>query len=459
MLKLNFFEPPSKRESFEAQGELLMAQDNLKVTDSRTNLTYTLPIDKGTVRSMDLRQIKTCPGDFGLMAYDPAFMNTASCQSGITFIDGERGILEYRGYPIEVLAEHCTFLEVVYLLLFGELPDEIALKSWVNEITFHTMLHENTKKFMEGFRHDAHPMAMLITTVAALSTIYPEARDVHDPANRLLQIKRLIGKMPSIAAMSYRHSLGFPYVYPDNDLSYTENFMNMLWKMVEPKYVANPVLARALDILFILHADHEQNCSTSAMRSVGSSQADPYLATAAAGAALSGPLHGGANEEVLKMLDEIGSKDNVSAHIKKVKEGHGKLMGFGHRVYKNYDPRAKIIKWTAEQVFAVTGRNPKLDIALELERIALEDDYFIKRKLYPNVDFYSGIIYQAMGFKPEMFTVLFAIPRTVGWLAQWQEMLADPEQKIGRPRQIYTGQRARQFLPIERRALVATTKD
>jgi citrate synthase len=459
MLKLNFFEPPSKRESFEAQGELLMAQDNLNVTDSRTNLTYTLPIDKGTVRSMDLRQIKTGPGDFGLMAYDPAFMNTASCQSSITFIDGERGILEYRGYPIEVLAEHCTFLEVAYLLLFGELPDEIALKSWVNEITFHTMLHENTKKFMEGFRHDAHPMAMLITTVAALSTIYPEARDVHDPANRLLQIKRLIGKMPSIAAMSYRHSLGFPYVYPDNDLSYTENFMNMLWKMVEPKYVANPVLARALDILFILHADHEQNCSTSAMRSVGSSQADPYLATAAAGAALSGPLHGGANEEVLKMLDEIGSKDNVSAHIKKVKEGHGKLMGFGHRVYKNYDPRAKIIKWTAEQVFAVTGRNPKLDIALELERIALEDDYFIKRKLYPNVDFYSGTMYQAMGFKPEMFTVLFAIPRTVGWLAQWQEMLADPEQKIGRPRQIYTGQRARQFLPIERRALAAITKD
>ena len=434
-----------------------MAQDNLRITDSRTDLTYTLPIDKGTVRSMDFRQIKTGPKDFGLMAYDPAFMNTASCQSGITFIDGERGVLEYRGYPIEVLAEHCTFLEVAYLLLFGDLPDEIALKSWVHEITSHTMLHENTKKFTEGFRHDAHPMAMLITTVAALSTIYPEARDVHDPANRLLQIKRLIGKMPSIAAMSYRHSLGFPYVYPDNDLSYAENFMNMLWKMVEPKYVANPVLARALDILFILHADHEQNCSTSAMRSVGSSQADPYLATAAAAAALSGPLHGGANEEVLKMLDEIGSKDNVSAHIKKVKEGHGKLMGFGHRVYKNYDPRAKIIKWTAEQVFAVTGRNPKLDIALELERIALEDDYFIKRKLYPNVDFYSGIMYQAMGFKPEMFTVLFAIPRTVGWLAQWQEMLTDPEQKIARPRQIYTGQRGRQFSPIERRQLVAAT--
>ncbi len=431
-----------------------MTQDTLKITDSRTNLTYTLPVDKGTVRALDLRQMKTSPNDFGLMTYDPAFMNTASCQSTITFIDGDRGILEYRGYPIEVLAEHCTFLEVAYLLLFGELPNETELKDWVYEITHHTMLHENTKKFMEGFRHDAHPMAMLVSTVAALATIYPEARNIHDPANRLLQIKRLIGKMPSIAAMSYRHSLGFPYVYPDNDLNYAENFMNMLWKMVEPKYVANPVLARALDTLFILHADHEQNCSTSTMRAVGSSHADPYLATAAAAAALSGPLHGGANEEVLKMLDEIGSKQNVSGYIKKVKEGHGKLMGFGHRVYKNYDPRAKIIKWTAEQVFAITGCNPKLDIALELERIALEDDYFVTRKLYPNVDFYSGIIYQAMGFKPEMFTVLFAIPRTVGWLAQWQEMLTDPEQKIARPRQIYTGHRSRRFLPIEKRALV-----
>ncbi len=431
-----------------------MTQDTLKITDSRTNLTYTLPVDKGTVRALDLRQMKTSPNDFGLMTYDPAFMNTASCQSTITFIDGDRGILEYRGYPIEVLAEHCTFLEVAYLLLFGELPNETELKDWVYEITRHTMLHENTKKFMEGFRHDAHPMAMLVSTVAALATIYPEARNIHDPANRLLQIKRLIGKMPSIAAMSYRHSLGFPYVYPDNDLNYAENFMNMLWKMVEPKYVANPVLARALDTLFILHADHEQNCSTSTMRAVGSSHADPYLATAAAAAALSGPLHGGANEEVLKMLDEIGSKQNVSGYIKKVKEGHGKLMGFGHRVYKNYDPRAKIIKWTAEQVFAITGCNPKLDIALELERIALEDDYFVTRKLYPNVDFYSGIIYQAMGFKPEMFTVLFAIPRTVGWLAQWQEMLTDPEQKIARPRQIYTGHRSRRFLPIEKRALV-----
>ena len=433
-----------------------MAQDNLTVTDSRTNRTYTLPIENGAVRAMGFRQIKSDPEDFGLITYDPAFTNTASCESKITFIDGERGILEYRGYPIEVLAERCTFLEVAYLLLFGELPDETELTNWVYEITHHTMLHETTKKFMEGFRHDAHPMAMLVTTVAALAAVYPEAKNVMDPANRQLQIKRLIGKMPSIAAMSYRHNVGFPYVYPDNDLSYAENFMNMLWRMVEPKYVANPVLARALDILFILHADHEQNCSTNAMRSVGSAHTDPYLATAAAAAALSGPLHGGANEEVLKMLDEIGSKANVPAYVKKVKEGHGsKLMGFGHRVYKNYDPRAKIIKWAAERVFEVTGRNPKLDIALELERIALEDEYFIKRKLYPNVDFYSGIMYQAMGFKPEMFTVLFAIPRTVGWLAQWQEMITDPEQKIARPRQVYTGHRTRRFLPLNQRAPVA----
>jgi citrate synthase len=435
-----------------------MAQDTLTITDNRTNLTYNFPIEKETVRAMDFRQIKTSPEDFGLMTYDPAFMNTASCRSGITFIDGERGILRYRGYPIEVLAEHCSFLEVVYLILFGDLPNEIELKNWVNEITHHTMLHETTKKFMEGFRHDAHPMAMLVSTVAALSTVYPEARDIHDPNNRLLQIRRLIGKMPSIAAMSYRHSLGFPYVYPDNDLNYSENFMNMLWKMVEPKYVADPVLAHALDILFILHADHEQNCSANVMRSVGSAHADPYLTTAAAAASLSGPLHGGANEEVLKMLDEIGSKDNVPTYIKRAKEGHSKLMGFGHRVYKNYDPRAKIIKWTAEQVFQVTGRNPKLDIALELERIALEDDYFVTRKLYPNVDFYSGIIYQALGFQPVMFTALFAIPRTAGWLAQWQEMLADPEQKIARPRQIYTGHDVREFLPMEKRALVAATK-
>jgi citrate synthase len=429
-----------------------MAQNTLTVTDNRTNRTYTLPIADGTVRSMDFRQMRDGEEDFGLMLYDPAFMNTASCRSDITYIDGDRGILEYRGYPIEVLAEKCTFLEVAYLLLFGELPTAPQLKHWDYEITHHTMLHETTKNFMEGFRYDAHPMPMLVSTVAALSTVYPTSREVHDPANRLLQIKRLIAKMPSMAAFSYRHSLGFPYVYPDNDLSYTENFMNMLWKMVEPKYAANPVLARALDILFILHADHEQNCGTNVMRSVGSALTDPYLATAAAATALSGPLHGGANEEVIRMLDEIGTKDQIPAYIRKIKDGHGKLMGFGHRVYKSHDPRATIIKKTAEDVFGVTGNNPKLDIALELERIALEDEYFIKRKLYPNVDFYSGLIYQAIGFKPEMFTVLFAIPRTVGWLAQWQELLMDSEQKIARPRQIYTGRRSLPFLPIDQRS-------
>jgi citrate synthase len=431
-----------------------MPQDTLTVTDNRTGQSYTFSIEKGTIRAMDLRKIKTGPDDFGLMTYDPAFMNTASCRSAITYIDGDKGILRYRGYPIEVLAEHSTFLEVAYLLFFGELPTEPELKDWVYEITHHTMLHESTKKFMEGFRYDAHPMAMFVSTVAALSSVYPESRHVHDPANRLHQIKRLIGKVPSIAALSYRHSVGFPYVYPDNDLTYTENFMNMLWKMVEPKYAANPVIARALDILFILHADHEQNCSTNTMRAVGSSQADPYLSTASAAAALSGPLHGGANEEVLRMLDEIGSKDNVPAYIKKIKEGRGKLMGFGHRVYKNYDPRATIIKWAADRVFEVTGRNTKLEIALELERIALEDDYFVQRKLYPNVDFYSGIMYQAMGFRPEMFTVLFAIPRTVGWLAQWQELLTDPEQKIARPRQIWIGHETRPFIPMEQRVKV-----
>ena len=428
-----------------------MPENTLTITDNRTGQVYTVPIEDGTIRAMNLRQIKTGPDDFGLMTYDPAFMNTASCRSSITFIDGDRGILRYRGYPIEVLAERCTFLEVAYLLLFGELPAQGELKAWVHDITHHTMLHESVKKFMEGFRYDSHPMGMFVSTVAALSSVYPEAREIHDPRNRMHQIVRLIGKVPSIAALSYRHNVGFPYVYPDNDLSYTENFMNMLWKMVEPKYVANPVLSRALDILFILHADHEQNCGTNAMRSVGSAQTDPYLSLASAASALSGPLHGGANEEVLKMLEEIGSKDNVPAFIKKVKDGHGKLMGFGHRIYKNYDPRAKIIKWSSEQVFEVTGRNPKLDIALELERIALEDDYFVKRKLYPNVDFYSGIMYQAMGFPPEMFTVLFAIARTAGWLAQWQELVNDPEQKIARPRQIYTGHEEREFIPMEKR--------
>jgi citrate synthase len=374
----------------------------------------------------------------------------------VTFIDGDKGILRYRGYPIEQLAEHCTFLEVSYLILFGELPTAAQLAEWTNKITHHTMLIDTTKKFLEGFRYDAHPMGMFISSVAALSTIYPEARNVRDPEVRALQIQRLIGKVPTIAAYTYRHSLGYPYIYPDNDLSYTENFMNMLWKMVEPKYHANPVLSKALDVLFILHADHEQNCSTNVMRAVGSSEADPYVCTAAAAAALSGPLHGGANEEVLRMLDEIGSKDNVPGYIERVKTGRIKLMGFGHRIYKNYDPRAKIIKWAADQVFEITGRNAKLEIALELERIALQDDYFVKRKLYPNVDFYSGIIYQALGFQPDMFTVLFAIPRTVGWLAQWDEMLRDPEQKIARPRQIYTGHECRDWVPVEKRTAPST---
>jgi len=431
-----------------------MPENTLTITDNRTSKTYTVPVENGTIRAMDLRQIKTEPEDFGLMTYDPAFMNTASCRSSITYIDGDKGILRYRGYPIEVLAEHCTFLEVAYLLLFGDLPTEKELKSWIYDITHHTMLHESTKTFMEGFRYDAHPMAMFVSTVAALSGIYPEARQVLDPANRLLQIKRLIGKVPTIAAMSYRHSEGLPYVYPVNECTYPDNFMQMLWKKVEPKYLAHPAISCALDILFILHADHEQNCGTNAMRSVSSSQADPYLSTAAAASGLAGPLHGGANEEVLKMLDEIGSKDKVWDYVKKVKEGHGKLMGFGHRVYKNYDPRARILKWAAEKVFEVTGRNPKLDIALELEKIALEDEYFVKRKLYPNVDFYSGIIYQAMGFRPEMFTVLFAIPRTAGWLAQWQELITDPEQKIARPRQVYIGHGVREFVPMEKRTAV-----
>jgi len=420
-----------------------MSKESLSVTDNRTGKAYELELFDGNIRAKDLKQIKRDDEDFGVMSYDPAFLNTASCQSKITFIDGDRGILRYRGYPIEQLAEKCTFLEVAYLLVCGELPNADELKEWTAAITHRTMIPEYLKKLLEGFRYDAHPMGMLISSVAALSTVYPDAKNVMDPAVRKLQIIRLIGKMPTLAAYAYRHSLGYPYIYPDNDLSYTENFLNMMWKMVEPKYLANPVLARALDILFILHADHEQNCSTNTMRCIGSAQTDPFLSVAGAAAALSGPLHGRANEEVLHMLDEIGTKDKIPAFIKSVKEGHGKLMGFGHRVYKNYDPRARIIKWTAEKVFEVTGRNPKLDIALELERIALEDEYFVKRKLYPNVDFYSGIIYQAMGFRPEMFTVLFAIPRTAGWLAQWEEMIVDPEQKIARPRQVYVGHEQR----------------
>jgi citrate synthase len=387
-----------------------------------------------------------------MMSYDPAFMNTASCESRITYIDGDKGILRYRGYDIEQLAEYCVYTEVAYLLLHGELPTARQLEQWNYDITQRTMIHENIKKILDGFHYDAHPMGMLISSVAALSTFYKEAKDVHDAANRRVQILRLIGKMPTLAAYAYRHSQGLPYVYPDNELSYTENFMNMLWKKTELKYKSSKVLAHALDVLFILHADHEQNCSTSAMRQVGSSEADPYVTTAAAAAALSGPLHGGANEAVLRMIDEVGSKSRVPEFIARVKAGEGRLMGFGHRVYKNYDPRARIIKRIAEEVFEVTGRNEKIDIAVELERIALQEEYFIKRRLYPNVDFYSGIIYEAMGFKPEMFTVLFAIPRTAGWLAHWEELLEDPAQKIARPRQVYLGPDRREFVPVDRRA-------
>ena len=430
-----------------------MDNETLTITDNRTQKTYTIPVWQGTIRAMDLRQIKTNAEDFGIMSYDPAFLNTASCQSSITYIDGDRGILRYRGYPIEQLAERCDFLEVAHLLLRGELPNQAELKEWTTRIMRHSMIHENIKKFMEGFHYDAHPMGMLISTVAALSTFYEEAKNIHDPEIRKRQMRRLIGKMPTLAAYAYRHRVGQPYVYPDPDLSYAKNFMTMLWKRNGKSYEPNPVVARAIEVLFILHADHEQNCSTSTMRCVGSSQADPYATAAGAISALSGPLHGGANEEVLVMLDKIGSKAKVPEYIKSVKEGHGKLMGFGHRVYKNYDPRAKIIKRIADEVFEVTGRNAKLDIALELERIALEDDYFVKRRLYPNVDFYSGIIYQAIGFAPEAFTVMFAIPRTVGWLAQWQEMVEDPEQKIARPRQVYTGEMVRDFVPIEKRGL------
>jgi citrate synthase len=385
------------------------------------------------------------------MTYDPAFLNTASCRSRITYIDGDRGILEYRGYPIEQLAEHSDYLETAYLILFGELPSAGQLQSWIRDVTLHTMLHENIKKFMEGFQHDAHPMGMFLSSVGALSTFYPDAKQIFDPESRRIQTIRLIAKVPSIAAYAFRHSIGRPYVYPDNDLSFTGNFLNMLFKMTELKYQPNPVLERALDVLFILHADHEQNCSTSAMRGIGSSHVDPYSALAGAAAALYGPLHGGANEAVLRMLKEIGSLQNVPGFIKRVKAGEGRLMGFGHRVYKSYDPRAKIIKRIADLVFTVTGKNPLLEIALELERIALQDDYFVTRKLYPNVDFYSGLIYQAMGFPVDMFPVLFAIPRTAGWIAQWEEMLLDSEQKIARPRQIYEGAARRDYVPKEKR--------
>ncbi|TAK60450.1 MAG: citrate synthase [Bacteroidetes bacterium] len=427
------------------------SKNTLTINDNRTGKQYEIPIENDTIRAMDLRQIKVKDDDFGMMTYDPAFMNTASCKSKITFIDGDKGILRYRGYPIEQLAEKGNYLETAYLIINGELPTKSQFEDWTDNIMKHTLIHENIKKFMDGFHYDAHPMGMLVSTVGALSTFYTDAKNIKDPATRRLQIYRLVGKMPTLAAFAFRHSVGRPYVYPDNDLSYAGNFLNMLWKMTEVKYKVNPVLERALDVLFILHADHEQNCSANAMRSVGSSHVDPYSATAAASAALYGPLHGGANAEVLYMLDEIGSKANIPAFIKTVKEGKGKLMGFGHRIYKNYDPRAKIIKQLADEVFEVTGRNPKLDIALELERIALEDEYFVKRKLYPNVDFYSGLIYQAMGFPVEMFPVLFAIGRTSGWVAQWEELLMDAEQKIARPRQVYLGHGTRDYIMMGKR--------
>jgi citrate synthase len=425
--------------------------DTLTITDNRTGKQYEVPIQDGAIKAIDLRQIKVRPDEFGLMTYDPAFMNTAACKSRITYIDGDRGALLYRGYPIEQLAEQSDFLETAFLILFGELPQQKQYDEWTKEITLHTMLHTNIAKLMEGFRHDAHPMGMFISTVGALSTFYPDAKEIFSPESRRLQTLRLIAKVPSIAAYAFRHSIGRPFNQPDNDLGYAGNFLSMLFRMTELKYTPNPVLERAMEVLFILHADHEQNCSTSTMRAIGSSHADPYSALAGAAAALYGPLHGGANEAVLRMLHEIGSIGNIPAFIKRVKSGEGRLMGFGHRVYKSYDPRATIIKKMADLVFDVTGKNPLLEMALELERIALEDDYFVSRKLYPNVDFYSGLIYQAMGLPVDMFPVLFAIPRTAGWIAQWEEMLNDPEQKIIRPRQIYQGYGPRNYVPKDRR--------
>jgi citrate synthase len=428
-----------------------MAKDTLTVTDNRTGKQYELPIENGCIRTADLRQIKTAAEDGGLMGYDPALTNTATCKSKITHIDGDRGILRYRGYPIEELAEKSTYLETAYLVVKGELPDTERFEAWKHNVTIHTMVHENIKKFVDEFRYDAHPMGILVGTIGALSTFYPDAKDIFDLESRRLQTRRLIGKVPTLAAFSYRHSRGLPYVYPDNELSYTGNFLSMLFKMTEARYKPNPTLERALDVLFILHADHEQNCSTNALRSVASSQVDPYSAVAAAVAALYGPLHGGANEAVIRMLMEIGAVARVPEYIKKFKAGEGRLMGFGHRVYKNYDPRAKIVKQLAYEVFGVTGKNALIDIALELERIALQDDYFVSRKLYPNVDFYSGIIYQAMGFPLTMFPVLFAIPRTSGWMAQWAELVRDPEQRIARPRQVYIGEDTRAYVPIDQR--------
>ncbi len=428
-----------------------MSKSTLSITDNRTGRQYEIAVQEGAIRAVDLKQIKLSDDDAGLTTYDPGFLNTAACRSAISFIDGDRGILRYRGYPIEQLAEKSSFLETAYLLLQGELPTASELDAWVYNITHHTIVHESIKKFIDGFHHDAHPMGMFVSTVAALSTFYPDAKHITDEHSRRDQIFRLIAKAPTLAAFAYRHSVGMPYAYPDNDLSYTGNFLNMMFKATEVKYTPNKTLEHALDVLFILHADHEQNCSTSAMRGVGSSHADPYSAMAAAAAALYGPLHGGANEEVLRMLRQIGARENIPAYIERVKRGEFRLMGFGHRVYKNYDPRAKIIKRVADEVFDVTGKNPLIDIAVELERIALQDDYFVSRKLYPNVDFYSGIIYEAMRFPMDMFPVLFAIGRTPGWLAQWQEMLLDKEQRIARPRQLYIGSDTRDYVPIEQR--------
>jgi citrate synthase len=433
--------------------------DTVTITDNRTGKQYELPIIYGTypkygasIAAPELRKIKVSEDDFGMMSYDPAFKNTANSKSAITFIDGERGILHYRGYPIEELAEKSSFLEVAYLSLFGELPTEAQLEDWKYHVTHHTFIHENIKKFMDGFHHDAHPMGMLVSTVAALSTFYPESRNIADPEVRNKQIVRLIAKLPTIAAFAYRHSMGLPYAYPDNDLSFAGNFLNMMFKMSEPKYEPDPILEHVLDVLFILHVDHEQNCSANAMRSVGSSHADPYVSVAAAAAALYGPLHGGANERVLRMLTEIGTKERVGEYVKRAKAGEFRLMGFGHRVYKNYDPRARILRELAPKVFEVTGKDPLLELAIELEQIALEDEYFVSRKLYPNVDFYSGIIYKAMGLPVDMFPVLFAIPRVAGWLAQWQEMLTDSEQAIARPRQVFTGYEKREYVAMDKRA-------
>ncbi len=428
-----------------------MANETLTITDNRTGQTFELPIVDGTVRAADFRGMKTDPEDFGLMLYDPAFTNTASCRSSVTFIDGDRGILEYRGYPIEQLAEQSTYLETAFLLVHGHLPNATEMDEWHHNITYHTFVHESIRQVMEGFRYDAHPMGILMSTVAALSTFYPEARHIDDADSRDLQTWRLIAKMPTLASFAYRNLRGLPYVYPDNNLSFTGNFLSMLWKMGELRYEPDPVIEKAIDVLFILHADHEQNCSANAMRSVGSSEADPYASTAAAIGALWGPLHGGANEAVIRMLEEVGDKSNIPAFLEGVKRGDRRLMGFGHRVYKNYDPRARIIKRHADEVLNLTGTNRLLEIAQELERIALEDDYFIQRKLYPNVDFYSGIIYQALGFPAEMFPVLFAIARTAGWVTQWREMITDSEQKIARPRQVYTGERTIQYVPMAQR--------